>query len=219
MSKTTNDTLQIGILAFDQMELLDFAGPYEVFTTASRVCEKFGSPKRFAVQTVAQQRRMVQARAGLGIMPDVGFLDTCFIDERETLTYDVLIVPGGVVTDALRQTALLDWLRAMHRTTRYTASICTGAFLLAQAGVLRQTATTHWEDMADLRAAYPQLTVRDDVRWVQDGMDERVYSSAGISAGIDLSLHLVAQLLSAEWADKTARQMDYLGDWQSNKEK
>ena len=214
MSHTTKDTLQIGILAFDQMELLDFAGPYEVFTTASRVCEKFGSPKRFAVQTVAQQRRMVQARAGLGIMPDVGFLDT-----HETLTYDVLIVPGGVVTDALRQTALLDWLRVMHRTTRYTASICTGAFLLAQAGVLRQTATTHWEDMADLRAAYPQLTVRDGVRWVQDGMDERVYSSAGISAGIDLSLHLVAQLLSAEWADKTARQMDYLGDWQLNKEK
>ena len=213
MSKTTNDTLQIGILAFDQMELLDFAGPYEVFTTASRVCEKFGSPKRFAVQTVAQQRRMVQARAGLGIMSDVGFMD-----EREMLKYDVLIVPGGVVTDALRQTALLDWLRAMHRTTRNTASICTGAFLLAQAGVLRQTATTHWEDMADLRAAYPQLTVRDDVRWVQDGIDERVYSSAGISAGIDLSLHLVAQLLSAEWADKTARQMDYLGDWRSNKE-
>ncbi len=166
------------------------------------------------VQTVAQQRRMVQARAGLGSMPDVGFLDT-----HETLTYDVLIVPGGVVTDALRQTALLDWLRMMHATTRYTASICTGAFLLAQAGVLRQTATTHWEDLADLRAAYPQLTVRDDVRWVQDGVNERVYSSAGISAGIDLSLHLVAQLLGAQWADKTARQMDYLGDWQSNKEK
>ena len=214
MSHTTNDTLQIGILAFDQMELLDFAGSYEVFTTASRVCEKFGSSKRFAVQTVAQQRRMVQARAGLGIMPDVGLMD-----ERETLIYDVLIVPGGVVTDVLRQTTLLDWLRAMHVTTRYTASICTGAFLLAQAGVLRQTATTHWEDMADLRAAYPQLTVRDDVRWVQDGLDERVYSSAGISAGIDLSLHLVAQLIGAEWADKTARQMDYLGDWQSNKEK
>ena len=107
----------------------------------------------------------------------------------------MLIVPGGVVTDALRQTDLLDWLRTTHAQTRYTASICTGAFLLAQAGILRQTATTHWEDIVDLRAAYPQLTVREDVRWVQDGADARVYSSAGISAGIDLSLHLVARLI------------------------
>ena len=125
----------------------------------------------------------------------------------------MLIVPGGVVTDALRQTDLLEWLRATHAQTRYTASI-----LLAQAGILRQTATTHWEDIADLRAAYPQLTVREDVRWVQDGADARVYSSAGISAGIDLSLHLVARLIGSEWAQKTARQMDYRGSWQSNKE-
>lgn len=147
------------------------------------------------------------------MMPDVGLAES-----ERAQPCDVLIVPGGVVTDALRQTDLLEWLRATHAQTRYTASICTGAFLLAQAGILRQTATTHWEDIADLRAAYPQLTVREDVRWVQDGADTRVYSSAGISAGIDLSLHLVAQLLGAEWADKTARQMDYLGDWQSNKE-
>lgn len=213
MNSTTRDIIHVGMVAFDEMELLDFAGPYEVFTTASRVCEKFGSPMRFVVKTVAQQRRMLHARAGLGIMPDVGL-----VESERAQPCDVLIVPGGVVTDALRQTDLLDWLRTTHAQTRYTASICTGAFLLAQAGILRQTATTHWEDIADLRAAYPQLTVREDVRWVQDGADARVYSSAGISAGIDLSLHLVARLIGSEWAQKTARQMDYLGSWQSNKE-
>ena len=75
MNSTTHETIHVDIVALDEMELLDFAGPYEVFTTASRVCEKFGSPMRFVVKTVAQQRRMLHARAGLGMMPDVGLAE------------------------------------------------------------------------------------------------------------------------------------------------
>lgn len=199
---------RVGIFAFDDMELLDFAGPYEVFTTASRVAQKMNLPIRFTVQTVASGTAAIHARAGLHITPDVG-LD-------ETGVYDLLIVPGGVVDSLLPDEFLLSWLRAAHAHTRYTASICTGAFVLAQAGVLRGCATTHWEDIADLRTAFPQLMVMDEVRWVQDSSDERVFSSAGISAGMDLSLHLLGLLAGAELARKTARQMDYLGDWQSN---
>ena len=206
--KSVEKHYRIGILAFDEMELLDFAGPYEVFTTASRVAQKMNLPIRFVVQTVASDTAVIRARAGLQVTPDVG-LD-------RAVAYDVVIVPGGVVGDVLRDERVQAWLRAAHAHTRYTASICTGAFVLAQAGVLRGCATTHWEDIADLRTAFPQLMVMDEVRWVQDSSDERVFSSAGISAGMDLSLHLLGLLAGAELARKTARQMDYLGDWQSN---
>jgi transcriptional regulator GlxA family with amidase domain len=89
------------------------------------------------------------------------------------------------------------------------ASVCTGAFLLAQAGLLDgQEVTTHWDDLADLRAAYPQLSVRGERRWIDNG---RTLTSGGISAGIDMSLHLVERLAGRELALRTARQMEY--DW------
>ena len=199
---------RIGIFAFDDMELLDFSGPYEVFTTASRVAQKMSLPLRFGVQALASTPEPIRARAGLCITPDVG------LDEAGA--YDLLIVPGGVVDALLRDERVLKWLSTAHAHTRYTASICTGAFVLARAGVLRGCATTHWEDADDLRAAYPQLTIVDEVRWVQDSSDERVYSSAGISAGMDLSLHLLGLMAGEALAQNTARQMDYRGDWQFN---
>jgi len=89
-------------------------------------------------------------------------------------------------------------------------SVCTGAFLLAKAGLLsNEKVTTHWEDLAELRAGFPDLDVHSEVRWVEDG---NRLTSAGISAGIDMSLHLVERLHSRELAERTARQMDYA--WQ-----
>lgn len=196
--------IRVGILAFDEMELLDFAGPYEVFTTASRVCARIGHDVRFVVQTVGQSNASVRARAGLQIVPDVDMLSAD--------AYDVLIIPGGVVTAVLREQTVLNWIEQMHARTQITASICTGAFVLAQAGVIRHRATTHWEDLEDLRARHPHLQVHDAVRWVADDASGRVYSSAGISAGIDLSLHLVARLAGVSCARATARQMDYRAD-------
>jgi transcriptional regulator GlxA family with amidase domain len=196
-------TRTVGIFVFDDVEVLDFAGPYEVFTCATRVAGKLtpGAPPPFQVRTIGATAATLHARAGLAVLPEAQFGDAGRID--------VLIVPGGVVTAELDKRAVIDWIAATARTAELTASVCTGAFLLAQAGLLDgQPATTHWEDVADLRAAYPAVDVHDDRRWVDNG---RIVTSGGISAGIDMSLHLVARLASRELAVRTARQMEY--DW------
>jgi transcriptional regulator GlxA family with amidase domain len=135
----------------------------------------------------------------LQILPDQDFASS-------TAT-DVLIVPGGVVDAALACPDTLAWIRQVSATAQITASVCTGAFLLAASGVLTHgRATTHWEDLADLRQRHPALEVVDNVRWVDDGGP---VSSAGISAGIDMCLHLVGRLAGTELAERTARQMDF----------
>ncbi len=94
-----------------------------------------------------------------------------------------------------------------------TASICTGAFLLAKAGLLNgKSATTHWEDIDDLRAMFPCLAVKENTRWVDEG---EIITSAGISAGIDMSLHIIERLINQDLAIKTAKQMEF--DWTQNK--
>jgi len=204
--------MNVGILVFDEVELLDMAGPYEVFTTAARLHARSappGAPALFSVHTLARRRGPVRARAGLSLVPDQG------LDDHPPLA--CAIVPGGVVDAELAQPALLDWITTQSRTVRILASVCTGALLLAQAGVLDGLeATTHWEDLETLRALRPAVRVRggvrdgadDGMRWVDQGP---VVTSAGISAGIDMSLHLVRRLHSAELAVRTARQMDF--DW------
>lgn len=198
---------QIAILAYDDVEALDLAGPYEVFTTAARMAtrpEAAHWPGQalaagWEVRCVARTREPVRARAGLQVLPsgDFGSADEV----------DLLLVPGGVVDAAARCPDTLSWVRRSHDRARITASVCTGAFLLAAAGVVHaERVTTHWEDLDDLRRQWPSLNVQDGVRWVEDG---RVVSSAGISAGIDMSLHLVARLTCLELAERTARQMDY----------
>jgi transcriptional regulator GlxA family with amidase domain len=183
------------------VEALDFAGPFEVFTTASRVLART-QPERaplFSVRCVARQRTPVRARAGLQILPDQDF--------ASCPAADVLIVPGGVVNAALACADTLAWIRQVSATAQNTASVCTGAFLLAASGVLTcGRATTHWEDVADLRQRHPELDVVDGVRWVDDGGP---VTSAGISAGIDMCLHLVERLSGTELAERTARQMDF----------
>lgn len=199
--------LSVGIFVFDDVEVLDFAGPYEVFTTASRVSRKLYSerPEPFRVSLVGANGKAVRARAGLQVQPDHGY------DDHPPI--NVLIVPGGVVTAALDDAAALDWIARAAATAQLTASVCTGAFLLAKAGLLKDKAvTTHWEDIADLKAMFPGLDVRDGLRWVDEGA---IVSSAGISAGIDMSLHLVERLAGRALAEATARQMEF--DWTENR--
>lgn len=196
-------TLEVGILLFPEIEILDFAGPYEVFSVASRIADRgrlLAHPP-FNVQTIAAERRPVRAHHGLVVVPDAGFADQppC----------DLLIVPGGVVTQPLHAPATLAWVRQSAERAALTASVCTGAFILAKAGLLHgRTATTHWEDIADLRAQFPDLTVVESVPYVDLGS---LITSAGISAGIGMSLHIVARVLGAAAAEATARQMQY--DW------
>lgn len=199
--------LGIAILAFDDVEALDLAGPYEVFTTAARMAARpeaagwagVSTAAGWQVACVARSLAPVRARAGLQVVPTRDFHDPTPVD--------LLIVPGGVVDAAARCPDTLDWVRRASAQASLTASVCTGVFVLAAAGVVNtHRVTTHWEDLDDLRRQWPSLNVVDGVRWVEDGP---VFSSAGISAGIDLSLHLVARLSCPELAERTARQMDY----------
>jgi transcriptional regulator GlxA family with amidase domain len=193
----------VGIFLFDQVEALDFAGPYEVFTTASRVFKRLHpeAAEPFKVITIAESSAPVQARAGMRVLPDFDLLAHPQID--------LLIIPGGVVNQELEKPAVIAWIAAQSRGARITASVCTGAFLLAQAGLLGNgSVTTHWEDIDDLRAMFPALDVRENQRWVDQGS---VVTSAGISAGIDMSLHLVERIVDRQLALRTARQMEF--DW------
>jgi transcriptional regulator GlxA family with amidase domain len=198
--------MNVGILVFDEVELLDMAGPYEVFTTAARVWARSqppGTPALFGVTTIARRPGPVQARAGLRLQPDHGLAD------HPPLA--CAIVPGGVVDAELGQPELMAWIAAQAQTARILASVCTGALLLAQAGVLDGLdATTHWEDLDALRHLRPAVRVQEGVRWVDQGA---VVTAAGISAGIDMSLHLVQRLHSRDLALRTARQMAY--DWRA----
>jgi len=195
-------TLRVRILAYDGVEALDFAGPFEVFTTASRVSQRMnpGAPAPFEVASVALgANEPVQARAGLRLLADH--------DLAANPMADLLVVPGGVVDAPMASPATLRWIADCAAGAQLVASVCTGVFLLAKSGVaVREAVTTHWEDIADLRGQFPLLDVRENERWVDSG---RIVSSAGISAGIDMSLYLVERLAGRPLAERTARQMDY----------
>jgi transcriptional regulator GlxA family with amidase domain len=207
-------TLRIGLLIYDQVELLDHAGPYEVFTCANRMQRRLAddaAPPPFEVRSIAASAAPVAARAGLTLTPDAAF--------GAHGPLDLLMIPGGVVDAPLADVATLAWVADQAAGAQWVASVCTGVFVLAAAGVLPAgtPVTTHWEDLDDLRRAHPHLTVHAGMRWVQATLPPRagetasrpVYSSAGISAGIDLALHLVERLCGRALAERTARQMDY----------
>lgn len=196
----------VGIFVFDKVEVLDFTGPYEVFTCAARVRAKQAAVQQplFEVSTIGATTAPLQARAGLSVYPDYDF--------TRHPPIDILIIPGGVVTDELVKEEVIQWITEMATTVQLTASVCTGAFLLAQAGLLNDKfATTHWEDIEDLRSMFPAVKVQSNLRWVDEG---RVVTSGGISAGIDMSLHLVERLAGRELAEATAHQLEF--DWTEN---
>lgn len=188
--------MNIGIYIYDQAEVLDFSGPFEVFSTAKRL-----SGLDWNVLLIAESEKPVTARGGYLVIPH------CAIHEHPSL--DALIVVGGVHTDVVKKTPVIEWIASVEKQTPHVASVCTGAFLLAQAGLLDgRTVTTHWEDIPDLANNYPKINVVSNQRWVSDG---KYTTSAGISAGIDMSLYLVGKFADFELAEKTARQMEY--DW------
>ncbi len=198
-----NDTnhMKIGIYIYDQAEVLDFSGPFEVFSTASRICTS-GEP--FKVFLVGETGDIVTARGGYRVYPSYGFHNHPEID--------VLVVVGGVHTKEMSKAQVIDWISKTGKKARLVASVCTGAFLLAKARILTtQNVTTHWGDISDLRSSYPDLTVLESKRWVDEGT---IVTSAGISAGIDMSLHLVGRLHSSDLAEKTAIRMEFI--WTPN---
>lgn len=190
--------MNIGIYIYDNAEVLDFSGPFEVFTTASRVCV---DSDPFSVSLIGETGNTISARAGFSINPTHGF--------HNHPKLDVLIVVGGYHYDEMKKHNVRDWIANQANQVQYVASVCSGAWLLAEAGVLtNQNATTHWEDIEELQSSYPNLIVHAKSRWIDEG---KYITSAGISAGIDMSLHLVRKFHSLDLAIKTARQMEY--DW------
>lgn len=193
--------LRIAIYIYDDAEVLDIAGPFEVLTTASRVHARQHpqEPPLFSVCLVADAMRLVPARGRFTLQPHYT------IHDHPSL--DVLVVPGGVHSGEMQRPEISAWIRQVARQAQLTASVCTGAFLLASAGLLDGLqVTTHWEDQQDLQQLFPQLEVLPQRRWVDQG---RVVTSAGIAAGIEMSLHLVRRFAGLELAQRTARQIEF----------
>ena len=188
----------VALLLFDEVEVLDFAGPFEVFA----VTDELSGHQLFRVVTVAPEQRPLRARNGLSVNPDYSLGDC----PRP----DILVIPGGQGTRALlKNPAVLDWIRTVNSAAEIVASVCTGALVLGRAGLLDGLrATTHHECFGLLREHAPRATVVETARFTDNG---RILTAAGISAGLDLSLHLVARLHGAAVAEKTARYMEY--DW------
>jgi transcriptional regulator GlxA family with amidase domain len=178
------------------VEVLDFCGPFEVFTVANR----FTDPPAVNVFTVAEKPRPVLTRGGLSVNQHHRLADC----PRP----DLLLVPGGQGTRReMHNAALIEWIKARSQEAELVLSVCTGALLLAKAGLLDdREATTHHGAIDRLRQVAPKTMVHTDRRFVDNG---RVVCSAGIVAGIDMSLHVVARLLGKEVAEQTARQMEY----------
>ena len=186
--------MQIGIVLFEGVEELDFAGPWEVFKVAAQ------HQPGVEVSTLAETRGPIGCAKGLRVLPDAT------LDAVAEL--DVVLVPGGIGTRReVDNPVMIDWLRKIAPTCRFVTSVCTGALLLCETGVARgRRVTTHWAYVETLRQRYADTQVLERVRYVRDG---NLVTAAGISAGIDMALWLCGQLWSVETARKTQRQMEY----------
>src|SRR6476469_8833560 len=190
------------ILIFDDVEVLDFACPFEVFSVTS---ELNNANRPFAVSTVAEHPGAVSARNGLSVNPD------CTISDCPPP--DILIVPGGQGTRKLiNNSEVINWIKDSAPTAELVLSVCTGALLLAKAGLLEGlAATTHHQVLDLLRELAPNTTIIENQRFVDNG---KIITSGGIAAGIDMSLHVVGKLLGTAQAEQTAEHMEYkIGNW------
>jgi transcriptional regulator GlxA family with amidase domain len=185
--------LTTGILLFDDVEELDFAGPWEVFTTAAR------KEQGDRVVTIAPQPGPVRCAKGLRVIPDHSYTDAPELD--------VVLVPGGQGTRReVDNPVVIDWLRKVAARARWVTSVCTGSLLLHGAGLCEgRRITTHWAFVEALRQR-GGATVLDGPRYVRDG---NLVTSAGVSAGIDMALWLVGQLHDPTHARNVQRVMQY----------
>jgi putative intracellular protease/amidase len=188
---------KVAIVLYDGVEILDFAGPTEVFTAAGNGA--------FKVFTVAPTHAPVLSQGVLKVQPDYS------VDDAPTP--DILVLPGGNSRAFIHSEAGMAWVKKVTAKNELSMSVCTGAFILAQLGLLDgRPATTHWGAIPRMKSAYPKVQVKTDVRFVDDG---RIVTTAGVSAGIDGALHVVQRLLGDDVAWDTARYMQYV--WEPQK--
>jgi len=197
------DRWNVGILLFEGVEVLDFAGPFEVFSrvrlTPGIESRRSDESAPFQVFTVARSRASIRATGGLEVVPHHAFADAPRID--------LLVVPGGFGTRRLLEDGeVLDWIRRAAAGSRLVTSVCTGALLLAKAGLLDgRRATTHWGALDLLGSLGRGISVERDQRVV----DDVVISSAGVASGMDMSFQVVEKLFGREVADETAKYVEY----------
>lgn len=192
---------RVGILIFPEVEVLDFCGPFEVFSvTRLDESRRRETDSPFEVLLLAETAAPVRTTGGMLVTPH----DTL----ADCPPLDLLLIPGGWGTRAeVSNRPLIEWIAARGGAVETLAAVCTGSFLLAEAGLLDgRRATTHWRSLDRMRDTYRQVTVLTDRHWVDDG---RVVTSAGISAGIDMALGLVARFHGEAIARATARHMEY----------
>jgi transcriptional regulator GlxA family with amidase domain len=192
-------TKRVAILLFPGFDLIDAGGPYEVFLTASRLAERDGLPPQYEVALVSPGGADAVAFggmtiAGLSSPEDVGRVD-------------IALVPGTIdVASALGDRGIVDAVRSLVGNSAVVSSVCTGAFLLADAGLLSgKAATTHWEDVQLLEQTGATGAVARGVRWVDEGS---VVTSGGLTSGIHMALHMVARDYGVDHAVRTAKQLD-----------
>jgi transcriptional regulator GlxA family with amidase domain len=188
---------KVGIFLFNEVEVLDFAGPFEVFSVTTLA----NGQKPFIVHTISEQGDLISARNGLKVQPDFSFANSPELD--------LLIIPGGYGAEEIEihNEAVISWIREHASNVEIVASVCTGAFLLAKAGLLDGLkATTHWMDIDRLESEFPAVSVQRNLKFVDEGA---ILTSGGISAGINLAFHLVARLCGNQVAMETAKRMEY----------
>ena len=186
----------VAIFLFDDVAVLDFTGPFEVFSVTNEIINY----KLLNVYTVAQAKVPIIAKNGLSVNPHYDF--------SNAPKTDLLIIPGGFGTRAmLQQPNIIKWIRENSCGAEKVMSVCTGAFLLAKAGLLEGLkATTHYQVFDTLAELAPKTEILRNERFVDNG---KILTSAGVSAGIDMSLHVVASLYGKEAANKTATYIEY----------
>jgi transcriptional regulator GlxA family with amidase domain len=192
---------RVGIVVFPDVEVLDFCGPFEVFSV-TRLDEerRREEPSPFEVFLVAEGPGPIVTTGGMKVTPD-HTLESC-------PTLDILVVPGGWGTRAeMKNARLVSWIAERAKQVETLTSVCTGSMLLGQAGLLDgRHATTHWRALQWMRDSFPAVTVEEKLHVVEDG---HVLTSAGISAGIDMALRVVERYHGHEVALATARNMEY----------
>ncbi|HDR8128671.1 TPA: DJ-1/PfpI family protein [Bacillus cereus] len=186
----------VGIFLFNEVEVLDFAGPFEVFSVT-----EVNEEKPFTVYTVSENGEMITARNGLKVQPDYSI--------ENLPSVDILIIPGGLGAREyeIKNEIVIKWIRQQMKEVKLMTSVCTGALLLAKAGLLEGLkATTHWASIEKFKNEFQNVEVIENVKFVDEG---HIITSAGISAGINMAFHIVKNLLGMHVAEDTAKRMEY----------
>lgn len=193
-------TRNAAILIFEDVEVLDFAGPFEAFNVANEVTNAKAGERLFNVYTVAETNGIVSARNGLKITPDYT-IENC----PKT---DILIIPGGNGRKIqMHNKVITDWVKMMYDKVEALLTVCTGVFIAGHAGVLNvKKATTHHGSYAEFEKTFPDIELVRLVKYVDSG---KIITSGGISAGINMSLHVIDKLIGNDHGKKTAEEMEY----------